>query len=119
MKTVTAQDRSNLIKLAHSLPKGDATRRAILAGLNKLVKKAAEEDEGGLSASDVADAMRQGMPSKRVHIGPEDLMNYAQKTLGGEVSREDLKGHFEEAVEILIKDGALKIDGKWGLLITP
>lgn len=46
-------------------------------------------------------------------------MDYAQKALGGEVSREDLKGHFEEAVDILIKDGIVKMDGRWGLLITP
>jgi hypothetical protein len=33
MKNITASDRSALIKLASSLPKGDETRRAILAGL--------------------------------------------------------------------------------------
>jgi len=33
MKTLTASDRKNLIRLASSLPKGDKQRRAILAGL--------------------------------------------------------------------------------------
>jgi hypothetical protein len=30
-----------------------------------------------------------------------------------------LSDHLEEAIQILIKDGALKMDGKWGLVITP
>jgi len=33
MKTITASDRSTLIRLASSLPKGDETRKAILNGL--------------------------------------------------------------------------------------
>lgn len=33
MKTLTASDRESLIKLASSMPKGDETRKAILAGL--------------------------------------------------------------------------------------
>lgn len=77
-------------------------------------KKAA----GSLSASDVADAIFQGMPFKRIHVGPEDLLDYAQKS-SRESSREELSDHLEEAIQILIKDGALKMDGKWGLLITP
>ena len=32
---ITASDRKSLIRLAHSLPKGDKSRRAILAGLQK------------------------------------------------------------------------------------
>ena len=39
MKTLTATDRKNLIKLASSLPKGDKGRRAILAGLDKTAAK--------------------------------------------------------------------------------
>lgn len=35
MRTITAADRSSLIKLASSLPQGDETRKAILAGLTK------------------------------------------------------------------------------------
>lgn len=35
MKTLTASDRSALIKLASSLPQGDETRKAILAGLQQ------------------------------------------------------------------------------------
>ena len=35
-RRVTASDRSSLIRLASSLPKGDENRRAILAGLRKL-----------------------------------------------------------------------------------
>ncbi len=46
-------------------------------------------------------------------------MDYAQKALGRGVSRADLESHLEEAVDILIKDGVVKMDGRWGLLITP
>ena len=35
MKSITASDRTSLIRLASGLPKGDTTRRAILAGLAK------------------------------------------------------------------------------------
>ena len=35
MKLITASDRKSLIRLASSLPKGDKSRRAILAGLKK------------------------------------------------------------------------------------
>jgi hypothetical protein len=41
MRNLTASDRSALIRLASSLPKGDPTRSAILAGLNR---KAASYD---------------------------------------------------------------------------
>lgn len=34
-RTLTATDRSTLLKLARSLPKGDETRRAVLAGLKE------------------------------------------------------------------------------------
>jgi hypothetical protein len=34
-KTLTASDRSSLIKLAHSMEKGSEERKAILAGLKK------------------------------------------------------------------------------------
>jgi len=36
MKNFTASDRKSLIRLASSLPKGDKSRRAILAGLSKV-----------------------------------------------------------------------------------
>ena len=36
MKSLTAADRKNLIRLASSLPKGDKSRRAILAGLKSI-----------------------------------------------------------------------------------
>jgi len=36
MKTITASDRSALIRLASSLPKGDSQRKAILAGLSAI-----------------------------------------------------------------------------------
>ena len=42
MKSLTASDRKSLIRLAASLPKGDKSRRAILAGL-KQVKVAASD----------------------------------------------------------------------------
>jgi hypothetical protein len=46
MKSITASDRSNLIKLASSLPKGDTTRRAILAGLAKTKQAAGKPAKG-------------------------------------------------------------------------
>jgi hypothetical protein len=49
MKSITASDRSNLIKLASSLPKGDTTRRAILAGLAKTKQAAGKLTIEGLS----------------------------------------------------------------------
>jgi hypothetical protein len=45
-RTLTAQDRSTLIKLASSLPKGDTARRATLAGLGK-TKQAADKPAKG------------------------------------------------------------------------
>lgn len=46
MKTITASDKSALIKLASELPKGDSTRKAILAGLR--VVKTASLTKGSL-----------------------------------------------------------------------
>lgn len=40
MNKLSASDRQALLKLASSLPKGDATRRAVLAGLKKFRKGA-------------------------------------------------------------------------------
>jgi hypothetical protein len=51
MNKISAQDRSNLIRLASSLPVGDENRRAILAGLVKLsapYKFEKNEISGGL-----------------------------------------------------------------------
>ena len=42
MRRLASSDRSTLIRLASAMPKGNATRRAILAGLTRL----AEEGEG-------------------------------------------------------------------------
>jgi len=39
MKSLTAADRKSLVRLASSLPKGDKSRRAILAGLSKVAAK--------------------------------------------------------------------------------
>jgi len=39
MKNLTASDKKTLIRLASSLPKGDKSRRAILAGLSKVAAK--------------------------------------------------------------------------------
>lgn len=51
MKTLTATDRSSLIKLASSLPQGDDTRKAILAGL-----RAASEEPVALAVQRMEDA---------------------------------------------------------------
>ena len=45
MRELTASDRSALIKLAKSMPKGDETRKAILAGL-QIAKEAADKPSG-------------------------------------------------------------------------
>lgn len=46
MKTLTASDRKNLIRLASSLPKGDKQRRAILAGLKVSLRREEITPEG-------------------------------------------------------------------------
>jgi hypothetical protein len=40
-KSLTASDRSSLIKLAHSMEKGSEERKAILAGLKKVAQETA------------------------------------------------------------------------------
>lgn len=42
-RTLTAADRSALIRLASTMPKGDTTRRAILAGLERIALEFASE----------------------------------------------------------------------------
>jgi|APSaa5957512622_1039677.scaffolds.fasta_scaffold85776_1 hypothetical protein len=44
MKSLTASDRTRLIRLAGELPQGDRTRRAILSGLRKVGMEHASED---------------------------------------------------------------------------
>ena len=44
MRELTASDRDSLIKLASSLPKGDETRKAILAGLSQKIAAMSDED---------------------------------------------------------------------------
>jgi DNA repair ATPase RecN len=44
MRELTASDRDPLIKLASSLPKGDETRKAILAGLSQKIAAMSDED---------------------------------------------------------------------------
>lgn len=45
MKNLTASDRKSLIRLASSLPAGDKSRRAILAGLNKVAGRGKASDD--------------------------------------------------------------------------
>lgn len=64
-RSLTAQDRSRLIKLASSLPPGSAERKAILGGLKSLDHKEA-------SQSSPLDGMRVrvvGMPGKGLKDG--------------------------------------------------
>ncbi len=66
MKTLTASDRSSLIKLASSLPQGDETRKAILSGLKlaNLTKTAHRPILPGVTLQ----AYRDGMARMMYHI---------------------------------------------------
>lgn len=57
MKNLTASDRSALIRLAASLPKGDENRRTILAGLNSLNLKV--RTSSGFDAESFNKAMKK------------------------------------------------------------
>lgn len=48
MKSITAADRSNLIKLASSLPVGDEMRRSILSGIQKVATDCSQLDYNSL-----------------------------------------------------------------------
>jgi hypothetical protein len=54
MNKISKSDRSALIKLAHSLPKGDESRRAILAGLEKVQVK----EGSGMTIEAVLNALK-------------------------------------------------------------
>lgn len=59
-RTLTASDRQALIKLASSLPKGDPTRRAVLAGL---VNKTATSGVFSIRAGQIAERqLRRDIP---------------------------------------------------------
>ena len=53
-RSLTAQDRSSLIRLASSLPVGSAERKAILAGLRKTSGEGASSEVGPKLSADVA-----------------------------------------------------------------
>lgn len=96
MRTLTASDRQSLIKLASGLPKGDETRKAILAGL----KKTAYTEKGGLGlrtvVSDIATAKYSIQSSPRA-----SLIVYVEFEDGS--LNEDMNVHLE-------KDGLSAMD---------
>jgi len=63
MKSLTASDRKNLIRLAASLPKGDGTRRAILSVLQGVRVASASERDLDKSKPIVISGLK-GMKSK-------------------------------------------------------
>jgi len=69
-RSLTAADRTALIKLATSLPKGDEDRRAILAGLAKTARfQETEKDEGYAAKGDWSPPVMIPNPRK-----PSDLL---------------------------------------------
>lgn len=85
MRNLAASDRSALIRLASSLPKGDENRRAILAGLNKVSSDLYEvaEKNGG-------EVRRNPTGSVTVFFRGKDSLMRAkefQKSLPGNLSR--------------------------------
>jgi hypothetical protein len=85
-RTFTASDRSALIRLAASLPKGDTGRRAILAALNYNTPLVGEEFPGGLiPAKDrtyyVVTRSGASMNGKPLQVG--DVIESYAKVLAG------------------------------------
>ena len=84
-RTLTAQDRSSLIRLASDLPKGSPERKAILAGLKK----------ASYMTSDLEEAARRGDPKNFAKLLFEEhdedssfvldsMLGELQEVLGGE-----------------------------------
>lgn len=94
MRTLTASDRESLIKLASFMPKGDETRKAILAGLKKIsasnepMARALERmndalDRGGIDSMIKATAARLKAtkdPSKALGIAMAIKQFLSQRT---------------------------------------
>ena len=70
MKNLTASDRSALIRLAASLPKGSEERRAILAGLSKSAAPTADDWE--LYAKPGVIAAGHGLPVDDLRLSAYD-----------------------------------------------
>jgi hypothetical protein len=116
-RSLTAQDRSSLIRLASGLPKGDTTRRAILAGLAATpLKKVGYDDdyedpedsgESDLDEDVVADAIfvrSEGARKRKSLVGPEELLEMAWSELERYGHRmRDVEAHLEGAIEALVK----------------
>lgn len=92
MRTLTASDRNTLIKLASELPKGDETRKAILAGL-QAVKTAADDPkkitslfikeltkDSEMTESDVPEKLRSNL-EKAIQKSLEEGMALNKKTI--------------------------------------
>lgn len=72
-RSLTASDRSSLIKLASSLPKGSPERKAILAGLSKT------------SAEDLVSNSRSPVRGASGEVGPKLSADIASHDAGDEV----------------------------------
>lgn len=129
-RNLTAQDRSSLIRLASSLPAGNPTRKAIIAGLQ--LQSSAEkvayglgqsdddlrsptydwDDEGDeaprepLSVADVADAIFVQSDRRRGDfVSREELLGIAMKELGRYGNKErDVDFLLPKAIKLMVRD---------------
>jgi hypothetical protein len=81
MRTLTASDRSSLIRLASGMPKGDPTRHAIIAGL----KTAGLENRLDDRKKQLANAAMslEGLDGNRLFLKATDALSLALKILWG------------------------------------
>lgn len=86
MRTLTASDRVSLIKLASSLPKGDETRKAILAGLQ--VVKTAADDPKKITSLIIKEMIRDS-DLKESDI-PKNLMSALEKAVESSVAEGEI-----------------------------
>ena len=99
-RTLTASDRSSLIRLASSLPAGSPERKTILAGLKK-----ADDYEKSVSPKD--EFVRNGVPLE--NLDPKTLAEEKRRTFGYVEKVEKERKAYENAQESIL--GILKKEG--------
>lgn len=93
MKTITASERSAMIRLAATLPVGSPERRAILAGCEKLPNKAMQENcEKKKEEAAKKEAGCENLPNEKMQQMCEDKKKEGEKKEAGEVP-DALKEH--------------------------
>lgn len=92
MKTVTAAERKSLIRLASSLPKGDTTRRAILAGLVKQ-SNSGKKAAGKLTIEGLSPKVQAAIDATYKKVKPQDLrFGWGKKVVSSPEAYEEEEG---------------------------